>query len=56
MAMKYASRIEAELLSKALAEKRSRETEARTAFKAMQVSIELKKKQSFAASSKKKQM
>jgi len=46
--MKYASRIEAELLTKALAEKRSRESEAKIAFAAMQKSIELKKKNQYA--------
>jgi len=47
-AIKYASRVEAELLTKALTEKRSRESEAKIAFAAMQKSIELKKQQAYA--------
>jgi len=48
-AMRYASSIEAELMSKALAEKRVRESQAAAAFAAMRESIELKKKQQYAS-------
>jgi len=48
-AMRYASRIEAELMSKALAERSTRKTEAAAAFAAMQESIQLKRKQQYAS-------
>ena len=47
--MKYASRIEAELLAKALADKRDSEKAATAAFKAVKVSIEFERKQKFAS-------
>jgi len=46
-AVKYASRVEAELLSKALTERRTRESEAKIAFARMQESIELKRQEKY---------